>query len=77
MKFAILWHQAALFAFYRLPLHTATLVDRATVLFAETGEGRLEWVAPYHRLRAGKHELVIAIDREKRVFTVLGIYRSR
>ena len=77
MKFDLLWHPAALFMFYRLPLHSATLVDRAIIRFAETGAGHLEWVPPYHRLRAGAYDVVMVIDREQRSLTVLQIFRSR
>mgnify|MGYP000988797493 CR=1 FL=1 len=77
MRFTILWDPAALFVFYRLPIHSATLVDRSVIRFAETGQGTLEWVAPYYRLRAGSFDLVLAIDREGERLTVLRIYRAR
>ena len=76
MKFRYIWDPAALFVFYRLPRHSVTLVDRAVIHFAERGEGQLEWDPPYHRLRAGLHHVMIAIDREARTFTVLRIYRA-
>jgi len=77
VKLTILWHPAARFVFYRLPIHTATLVDRAIIRFAERGEGELEWAPPYHRLRAGLHDMALAIDREKRTVTVVHIFRAR
>jgi hypothetical protein len=77
MTFAIAWDPAALFVFYRLPLHTATIVDRAVIRFAHTGAGHIEWVAPYHRLRAGVHDVALRIDTEARTIAVLRIYRAR
>lgn len=77
MKLAILWDPAALFVFYRLPPHSATLADRTLIRFAETGEGELSWVAPYHRLKAGSFELALTIDRQAWAVTVLRIYRAR
>jgi len=77
MSFTIRWDPAALFAFYRLPRHSATLVDRSVIRFAETGQGQLEWVAPYYRLRAGSFDLALAIDRDEQRLTVLRIYRAR
>jgi hypothetical protein len=77
MKFRVLWDPAALFVFYRLPLHSAKLADRAVIRFVERGEGVLEWDPPYHLLRAGFHDVVLAIDTEARTLTVLRIYRAR
>ncbi len=77
MSFRIAWDPAALFVFYDLPLHSATLVDRAVIRFAATGEGQIEWVAPYHRLRAGVHDAVLAIDLGANTVTVLRIHRRR
>lgn len=77
MIFTILWDPAALFVFYRLPRPVAERVDGAVIAFADRGEGQIEWVAPYHRLRAGKHDLALAIDRHALTVTVLQIYRAR
>lgn len=76
-RFSIFWDPAALVVFYRLPMHSAMLVDRAVVQFAETGEGRLEWVAPYYRLCVGSFYIPLTIDVESRSLTVLRIRRSR
>jgi hypothetical protein len=77
MTFTVVWDPAALFVFYRLPMHTATIVDRAVITFAETGKGELDWDPPYHLLRAGKHDVVLAIDVKTRTLTVLRIHRAR
>ena len=77
MKLGIAWDPAALFVFYRLPVHAATLVDRVVIRFAETGEGTLEWVAPYYRLQAGGFDVVLAIDTHAQTLTVLRLYRAR
>jgi hypothetical protein len=74
---SIVWGPAALFVFYSLPMHSATLVDRAVIRLAQTGEGHLEWDPPYHRLRAGVHDVVLAIDLDAKTVTVLRIYRAR
>jgi len=72
----ILWDPAALFVFYRLPRFVAERVDRAVIALAERGEGRLEWVAPYHRLRAGTHDVALVIDPRALSITVLHIFRA-
>ena len=77
MTVPILWDPAALSVFYRLPPIIAAMVDRAILTLAERGEGHLEWVAPYHRLRAGKHDVVLVIDEHALSITVLQIYRAR
>ena len=77
MKLIVHWHPAALSVFYRLPMHSATRMDRAVILFAETGQGQIEWVAPYYRLRAGGFDVAVAIDRGKRTLTVLRVHRGR
>jgi hypothetical protein len=58
-------------------MHSAMLVDRAVIQFAETGKGRLEWVAPYYRLHVGSHYLLMTIDIESRALTVLRIRRTQ
>lgn len=61
----ILWHPAALSVLYRLHPWTAAAVDRSVIRFAETGVGHIEWVAPYHRLRAGAAPVAaLSIARE-------------
>lgn len=77
MSFAIVWHRPALVTLNQLPMHSAMMVDRAVIRFAETGHGHLEWDPPYHRLRAGFHDLILSIDRAARTLTVLRIYRMR
>lgn len=77
MTYRITWAHAALWVLYRLPPHTAMIVDRAVIRFAEKGEGQLEWVAPHHRLRAGVYDLILRIERESARITVLYIYRAR
>jgi len=77
MTYEIIWCPAARFVFYRLPLHSATIVDRAVIRFAERGEGHIQWVAPYHRLRAGVHDVVLVIDRETATINVLYLHRAR
>lgn len=77
MTVAVLWDPAALYVFYRLPPAIAAIVDHAVIALAERGEGQLEWVAPYHRLRAGKHDVALAIDEHSLTITVLHIYRAR
>jgi mRNA-degrading endonuclease RelE of RelBE toxin-antitoxin system len=53
------------------------MVDRAVIRLAESGEGRIEWVAPHYRLRVGFFELALTIDHEEQTVTVLQIYRAR
>lgn len=77
MSFRVAWAPAALWTFYRLPIHSATVIDRAVICFAETGDGEIQWVAPYHRLRAGVHDVALSIDREARQLTVLYLHRAR
>ena len=73
----VLWSPAALFVLYRLSRSAAETVDGAVLLLAHRGEGHLEWVAPYHRLRAGKHDVMLAIDPDALAITVLSIFRAR
>lgn len=77
MSLAIAWSPAALWVFYRLPMHSATILDRAVIRLAETGEGELGSEPPYHRLRAGTFDVLISIDRSARRLTVLHVYRTR
>ncbi len=71
MTYGVVWSPAALRKFYELPLHTAMIVDRAVIRLAERGEGELRWVAPYHRLLAGLHEVALRPDAEERTLHVL------
>lgn len=75
MRLRVCWHPAALHVFYRLPIHSATLVDRTVLRFIEHGEGDLEWDAPYYILRAGFFDVILSIDRQERTAAVLHIYR--
>ncbi|WP_437668689.1 hypothetical protein [Sorangium sp. So ce131] len=77
MSLRVVWNFPALVTFYNLPMHSAFMIDRAVVRFAETGEGELAWEPPYHLLSAGFHDVVLAIDREARTIAVLRIYRVR
>jgi hypothetical protein len=58
-------------------MHAATTVDRAVIQFAETGQGHVEWVAPYDRLHAGSFHVLIVVDAESLTLSVLNIYRIR
>lgn len=75
--FEILWDWPALHAFYQLPPHTAYLVDRAVIRFAERGEGQVERVAPYARLRAGHYDVSLVIDEAESTITVIHFHRAR
>ncbi len=75
--FEVIWDWPALVAFYRLPLHTATIVDRAVIRFASTGEGEIGWEAPYHRLRAGQFKVWLSIDFAEQRIVVIHIQRAR
>lgn len=73
MSYEIFWDWGALATFYRLPPHSAALADRAVLRYAATGEGELESEPPYYILRAGRHDLMLTIDFEARVITVLSM----
>lgn len=77
MSHRIIWDPAALHVFYELRIHSATIVDRAVIRFATTGEGHLESIPPYFRLRAGVHDVVLAIDLESETISVLRIHQGR
>jgi hypothetical protein len=77
VRLAIQWHPRALYVFYELEIVDATAVDRAVLRLAETGQGRLEWVPPYHRLRTPRHEIALSIRRAERTVCVMRIYRAR
>ena len=70
-----IWHPRALSIFYKLPVHSATLLDRAVVSFAETGRGELYWDPPEHVLRAGFHYVALAIDEQAGTIYVLRVRR--
>lgn len=76
MSYRIIWHFPALAVFYNLPIHSATVLDRAVIRFAERGEGELEWDPPHYRLRAGVHDAILAIDAQAGTVTVLRVYRG-
>jgi hypothetical protein len=46
MSYRIIWNFPALQVFNSLPIHSATVLDRAVIRFAEKGEGELEWDPP-------------------------------
>lgn len=77
MSYRVRWDPAALFVFYRLPMHSARLADRAVIRFVERGEGELLWDPPYHVLRAGFYDIVLTIDPDAQTLTVLRVYRAR
>ena len=77
MTTTIIWSPAALRAFYELAPHTAMIVDRAVIRLAERHEGHVEWVAPYHRLRAGMHDVALRFDEKAKTPHVLYLYRGR
>jgi hypothetical protein len=77
MKLRHGWDFPALVTFYELLPREAALVDRAVIRFAETGEGELAWIPPYHRLRVGPFDLALSIDHAARVVTVIRIFRTR
>jgi hypothetical protein len=76
MSLQIAWHPAALRVLLELPMHSAMIVDRAVIRFAETGAGQVEWEPPYYHLRAGLHVALFTVDRHVRQMTVLRIYRG-
>jgi hypothetical protein len=55
----------------------AHVVARAAYRLAEAGEGDLQWEPPYYRLRAGRFDLALALDRRTETICVLHIYRAR
>ncbi len=75
MRLRIAWNYPALIALYDLPMHSAMLVDRAVIRFAETGQGAVERIPPYFRLRAGVYGVRFTVDRETRTMNVLFLYR--
>lgn len=77
MIYEVLWNFPALAIFYKLPMHSAFMIDHAVIRFATTGQGQIERVAPYYRLRAGFHDALLTVDGETRTLTVLRIYRGR
>lgn len=77
MSYRIIWNFPAIRVFYSIPIHSATILDRAVIRFAEFGEGELEWDPPHHRLRAGVHDAILAIDPTAGTITVLRVYRMR
>ena len=76
MRLRIAWNYPALIALHDLPMHSAMLVDRAVILFAETGEGHVERIPPHYRLRAGAYRVRFTVDREASTMNVLFLYRA-
>ncbi len=60
----------------RIHWRAATEIDAAVIRFAATRAATMER-APAYRLRTAEHDVVLAVDREARVVTVLRIYRRR
>jgi hypothetical protein len=71
------WDFPAKATFYELEVRDATAVARAVLAFAERGEGELKREGPHWVLPAGRHVVVLAIDRNERTVTVLRIFRAR
>jgi hypothetical protein len=76
LSYRIIWNYPALRVFYNLPRHSATLLDRTVIRFAERGEGEIEWDPPHYRLRAGIHDAMLAIDEAARIVYVVRVYRA-
>ena len=55
---------------------TGTEIDAAVIQFAATRAATIERASAYH-LRAAGHSIVLAVDCDARVVTVLRIYRGR
>ena len=51
--------------------------ESAVVRFAERGEGHIERVAPYTRLRAGLYDVSLVIDEAAGTITVIHFHRAR
>jgi mRNA-degrading endonuclease RelE of RelBE toxin-antitoxin system len=77
MRLRIAWSYPALITLYDLPMHSAMLVDRAVIRFAETGEGDVERIPPYYRLRVGMYRVRFTVDLEAGTMNVLFLYRAR
>ena len=75
MRLRIAWNYPALIALYELRMHSAMLVDRAVIRFAETGEGDVRKIPPYYQLRVGAFRVFFAVDREARTMNVLFLHR--
>lgn len=71
------WDFPARATWEQLDLPDAVAVARAAVRFAEAGEGDLRWTPPHHVLRAGRHDLWLAIDTSTTTICVLRILRAR
>jgi len=77
MRLRIAWNYPALITLYDLHMHSAMLVDRAVIRFAETGEGDVERMPPGYRLRVGVYRVRFVVDREAGTMNVLFLYRVR
>lgn len=56
-------------------MHNATAIDRAVIHFANSSDGDVEWIAPYHALCIGAYRVPFVIDFNARTLTVMRIYR--
>jgi hypothetical protein len=74
-RFSVEWSPAALAVFYKLSIQAATTIDQAVIQLAEMGQGHLEWVAPYFRLRVASFDLPLVLDRKTRTLTVIAVIR--
>jgi hypothetical protein len=76
MRLRIAWNYPALVTLYNLHMHSAMLVDRAVIRFADTGEGDIDRIPPYYSLRVGVYRVRFAVDRETGTMNVLFLYRA-
>ena len=75
MRRRLLWGFAAQHTLRRQLPEVARQIDRAALLFAETGDDELRCEPPYHYLPVGRYELELAITDE--TVTVLHVHRAR
>ncbi len=75
--FEVVWSFPAHHAFYRLSMHSATIVDRAVTRFVERGEGEVLDETPYLHVRAGLYNVMLIVTPSARTVTVVYIYRVR
>jgi mRNA-degrading endonuclease RelE of RelBE toxin-antitoxin system len=72
------WALAAEATWKKLSMGDATLVAKAAVRFAETGQGDLEVISrdakPTVRLRAGRFVLTIAVPKDEHIVVVIWLY---
>lgn len=77
MSYRIAWCPPALAVFYELRSHSAMLLDRTVVRYAETGQGELRREDPYLALRGGGYDAIVVLDRRTRTLNVVWIRRHR